>query len=104
MASRGKTFSYRIGRRVGKQGLRAPVGNQVEVEKSTTGTNSSHHAPEDFHTEGTPQSGPHAAQSHNSSKLSRQKWSREEYKVVMEAFNKLLPAITQGTYLHVVCQ
>lgn len=56
MASRGKTFSYRISRSVGKQGLRAPVGNQVEVEKSTTGTNSSHHAPEDFHTEGTPQS------------------------------------------------
>ena len=104
MASRGKTFSYRIGRRVGKQGPRPPVGNQVKVEKSTTGTNSSHHALEDFLTEGTPQSGPHAAQSHNSSQPSRQKWSREEYKGVMEAFNKLLPTITQGTYLHVVCQ
>ena len=92
MASRSKKFSYRTG----EQGPRPSAGNQAEVEKSITGTNSSHHAPEDFHTDHAPQSGPHVAPSHNSSKPSRQKWSREEYKGVMEAFYKLLPLLLKA--------
>ena len=86
MASHGQKFTYRIGRRAGKQGPRPSVGNQAEVEKSATGTNSPHHASEDFHTENNPQSGPHETPSHNPCKASRQKWSRREYKEVIEAF------------------
>ena len=76
------------------------VGNQAEVEKSATGTNSPHNAYEDFHTESNPQSGPHETPSHNPRKASRQKWSRGEYKEVMEALyaaslNPKTP-ITQG--------
>lgn len=78
------------------------VGNQAEVEKSATGTNSPHHASEDFHTESNPQSDPRETPSHNPCKVSRQKWSRGEYKEVMEAFYaaSLNPktSITQGTY------
>ena len=102
MASHGQKLTYRIGHRAGKQGPRPSVGNQAEVEKSATGTNSPHHASEDFHSESNPQSGPHETPSHNPCKASRQKWSRGEYKEVMEAFyaaslnNKT--SITQGTY------
>ena len=102
MASHGQKFTYRISRHAGKQGPRPSVGNQAEVEKSATGTNTPHHSSEDFHTESNPQSGPHETPSHNPCKASRQKWSRGEYKEVMEAFyaatlNPKL-SITQGTY------
>ena len=102
MASHGQKFTYRIGRRAGKEGLRPSATNQAEVEKSATGANCPHHASEDFHTESNPQSGPHETPSHNPCKASRQKWSRGEYKEVMEAFYaaSLNPetSITQGTY------
>ena len=102
MASHGQKFTYRIGHRAGKQGPRPSVGNQAEVEKSATGTNSPHHSSEDFHTESNPQSGPHETPFHNPCKASRQKWSRGGYKEVMEAFYAatLNPktSITQGTY------
>ena len=102
MASHELRLSYRISRRAGKQGPRPSAGNQAEVEKSATGTNSPHHASEDFHTESNPQSGPHEAPSHNPFKANRQKWSRGEYKEVMEAFYaaSLNPktSTTQGTY------
>ena len=40
MASHGQKFTYRIGRREVKQGRRPSEGNQAEVDKSATGTNS----------------------------------------------------------------
>ena len=102
MASHGQNFTYRIGRRTGKQGPRPSVGNQAEVEISATGTNSPHHASEDFHTESNPQSGPHETPAYNPCKASRQKWSGGDNKEVREAFYaaSLNPktSITQGTY------
>ena len=74
MASHGQKLTYRIGR------PRPSVGNQAEVEESATGTDSPHHASEDFHTESNPQSGPHETPSHNPCKASRQKWSCLSYK------------------------
>ena len=91
-------FSCRIGRRADKQGPRSPVGDQAGIEKYATGTNSTQNALEDHHTEDIP----HVAPPQNSTKASRQKWSREEYKEVMEAFYtaSLNPKISviQGTY------
>ena len=78
------------------------MGNQAGIEKYATGTNSTQNAPEDDHTEDIPQRGPHVAPPQNPTKASRQKWSREEYKEVMEAFYtaSLNPntSVIQGTY------
>ena len=58
MTSNNDNFSYRIGRRAGKQGLRPSVRNQAGVEKYATGTNSSQQADQDYHAEDIPQRGP----------------------------------------------
>jgi len=54
MTSNNDNFSYRIGRRAGKQGPRPSVGNQAGVEKYATGTNSAQQADEDYHAEDIP--------------------------------------------------
>ena len=43
--------SNRIGRHPGKKGPRSPVRNQTGLEKSATGTNSSHQESEESHAE-----------------------------------------------------
>ena len=55
MTSCCNSFSYRIGRRAGEQGPRPSVENQAEVEKSTSGINSSHKEPQNNHAEDPPQ-------------------------------------------------
>ena len=71
------TTTSRIGRRAGKQGPRPSAGNQAEVEKSATGTSSSHQAHEDCHAEVSPHSGPQIATPETRQKATRAKWSRE---------------------------
>ena len=95
--------SYRIGRRAGQQGPRPSVRNQAEVEKSATGTNSPVHELEVIHAENVSHNGPHVSTSQNQSKSNRQKWSREEYKEVMEAYyyitlNPLETSTTEAMY------
>ena len=88
MKSRTRNNSCRIGRPADQQGPRRPAGNQAGIEKSTTGTNSAHEVLEDIHNEDNPHRGPLATPNVNPSKGARQKWTREEYKQVMEAFYK----------------
>ena len=78
--------SSRIPRRAVKQGARPSMVNQVEVEKCTTGTNSSNpKALESFQDESTTQIGPLDSRSTNQIlKKPRQKWTREEYKKALE--------------------
>ena len=90
MTSNNDNFSYRIGRRAGKQGPRPSAGNQAEVEKYATGTNSAHQANEDHHAEDTPHRGPQNAPTKNRQRERRNKWTREEYMEVMEAYFKAL--------------
>ena len=87
MKSRTRNNSCRIGRPADQQGPRPPSGNQAGIEKSATGTNSAH-VLEDIHNEDNPHRGPLATPNVNPSKGTKQKWTREEYKQVMEAFYK----------------
>ena len=84
--------SSRIPRRAVKQGARPSMVNQVEVEKCTTGANSSNtKALESFQDESTTQIGPLDSRSTNQIlKKPRQKWTREEYKQVMIAYYQAL--------------
>ena len=88
MKSRTRNNSCRIGRPADQQRPRPPAGNQAGIEKSATGTNSTHEVLEDIHNEENPHRGPLATSTVNPSKVTRQKWTREEYKQVMEAFYK----------------
>ena len=90
MTSNNDNFSYHIGRRTGKQGPRPSAGNQAEVEKYATGTNSAHQANEDHHAEDTPHRGPQNVPTKNRQRERRNKWTREEYMEVMEAYFKAL--------------
>ena len=85
MADTNIRKSNRIGRHPGKKGPRPPASNQAGLEKSATGTNSPINDVEDSHPEDTSNSG--SLHSSNSKpKVSRQKWSREDYIDVIEAF------------------
>ena len=78
--------SYRIARLAGQQGARHPVRNQADGEKCTTGTNSAHpQAPVEQLNEETLQPATQDLQEVTQSNK-RNKWTREEYKQVMEAF------------------
>ena len=83
-------ITYRIGRRAGKQGPRPSVGNQDEVEKSATGTDSSNQAHEDHNTEENTHRCPHDAISKIKQKATRTKWSKGEYTDVIEAHYRSL--------------
>ena len=83
-------ITYRIGRRAGKQGPRPSVGNQAEVEKSATGTDSSNQAHEDHNTKENTHRCPHDAISKINQKATRTKWSKEEYTDVIEAHYRAL--------------
>ena len=72
-------ITYRIGRRACKQGQRPSVGNQAEVEKSATGTDSSNQAHEGHNTEEYTHRCYHDAISKIKQKATRTKWSKEEY-------------------------
>ena len=89
MEARNKV-TYHIGRCMGKQGPRPSVGNQAEVEKSATGTDSSNQVHEDHHIEEYTHRGPHDATSEINQKVTRMKWSKEEYKDVIEAHYRAL--------------
>ena len=84
--------SSRIARHAVKQGANPSMVNQVEVEKCTTGTNSSNpKALESFQDENTTQIGPLDSRSTNQIlKKPRQKWTREKYKQVMIAYYQAL--------------
>ena len=99
MKSLTRNNSCRIGRPADQQGPRRPAGNQAGIEKSATGTNSVHEVLEDIHHEDNPHFGPLATPNVNPSKGTRQKWTREEYKKVMEAFYKAMinPSETNTT-------
>ena len=90
MKSRTRNNSCRIGRPADQQGPRPPVGNQAGIEKSATGTNAAHEVLEDIHNEDNPHRVPLATSTGNPLKGTRQKWTREEYKQVMEAFYKAM--------------
>ena len=96
--------SCRIGRRADKHGLRLSVRNQAEIEKSATGPNSPEtNVLEDFHEEPAAQRGLLNTNIKVPPKGTRQKWSREEYREVMESdyYAKLDPretATTKATY------
>ena len=66
------------------------VGNQAEVEQSDTGTSSSNNKREDHHTEESTQQVPQSATSETSQRVTRYKWSRGEYKDVIEAYFRAL--------------
>ena len=79
--------STRIARRAGEQGARPSTSNQVEVEKSATGRNSS--KPRDGDpslNETKSQGGGTPTPRPNNTKSKRCKWSEEEYKGVMRAY------------------
>ena len=78
-------ITNRIGRHPAKEGPRSPVRNQTGLEKSVTGTNSPGNNVEDTHPEDTSNSGSLHHRNPNS-KITRQKWSREEYIDVIEAY------------------
>lgn len=61
-----------------------------EVEKFVTGTNSTQQVNEDHHGKNIPHRGPQTAPSENCQKPTRTKWSRKEYKEVMEAYYKAI--------------
>ena len=80
--------SSRIARRPVKQGARPSVMDQADVEKCTTGTNSTHPQASSGHlNEETIQLGPSdSVETTNQTKKKRVIWTREEYKQVMEAY------------------
>ena len=70
---------------VHEKGPRPSLRNQAEVRISAYGTDMNpYNEPEDFTPTAPLKSGPHATLHLNPSKASRQKRSREEYKVVMK--------------------
>ena len=83
-------ITYRIGRCAGKQGLRPSVGNQADVERSSTGTDFSNQAHGDHNTEEYTHRCPHGAISEIKQKATRTKWSKEEYIDVIEAHYRAL--------------
>lgn len=94
MKMKTSKISYRIGGPPGQQAPRSSVGNQAEGEKLATGTKVLT-ADETNHNEET-QQGTHSAQNQQSAhvKEKRQKWSKDEYADVIEAFYE---AETMGT-------
>jgi len=86
MMSEETNKSYRIARLAGQQGARYSVRNQADGEKCTTGTNSAHpQTPVEPLTEVTLQPVTQDVQS-VATTGKRNKWTREEYKQVMEAY------------------
>ena len=82
-----KRISSRIARHAVHQGARPSSSNQGEVEKSATGRNLPNtDVLEDLREEPTAQSGLLNTNIKNPPKGTRQKWSREEYKEVMESY------------------
>ena len=77
--------SNRIGRHPAKKGPRPLASNQAGIEKSATGTNSPRNDVEGSHPEDTSNSGSLHPRNPKS-KVTRQKWSKEEYIDVIEAF------------------
>ena len=80
--------SNRIARLAGQQGARPPTGNQEGVEKSATGRNSSQPNEEDHSlTETTSQTGrPSSTNPSVTSKGTRVRWTRDEYRDVMRTY------------------
>ena len=76
---------YRIGRRAGNQGSRTPEGNQSGIEKSATGIQSSKDDPPGHQNQVLPN--PDPAVIEPKSKNKRQKWTIEDYKNVIRAYN-----------------
>ena len=94
--------SNRIGRHPAKKGPRSPVRNQTGLEKSATGTNSSHQESEESHAEITSHNGLQRSKN-TPTKSNRTKWTREEYMNVMEAYYNAVShpsgsSTTQNTY------
>ena len=105
MQTRSKT--YHIGRRVGNQGPRPSVSNQAEVEKYTSGRNSSQ---DDLsgHSERSETNLNSAVQTpesiHVKEKIKKVRWTRDEYKEVIYSFYLALEqpsqvSSTERTYL-----
>uniref|UniRef100_A0A8C6P0Q3 Reverse transcriptase domain-containing protein n=1 Tax=Nothobranchius furzeri TaxID=105023 RepID=A0A8C6P0Q3_NOTFU len=80
--------SYRIARRAGQQGARHSAGDQADGEKCATGTNATHpQASVDQLSEVFLQPAAHDVKlTTNENESKRKKWTREEYKQVMEAY------------------
>ena len=95
MAFRLARNSYRIGRRAGQQGLRSPVRNQAGIKSMLP----DHQVLKDHPVQDNPQNGLLSKTIENSTKGNRQRWTREEYKDVMEAFYtaSLSPTVTSTT-------
>ena len=71
----------------GKQGPQSSVENKAGIKKYATETYSPQQdAPEDSHTEEAPHSGLQCANSKNPYKGTRQKWTWDKYKEIMEAY------------------
>ena len=88
MTSRNTRFSCRIGRRADKQGPRSPARTKAGIEKYAIGTNSPQNkVPEENHAEDIPQRGLLTTNTENPPKRTRKKWTRDEYKEIMEAYN-----------------
>ena len=83
MKTRNK--SYRLVRRVGQQGTRPSGGNQPEVEKYASGTNSSEDDLPGNQNQENPNPEP-AVIPPKQSKVKRTRWTKEEYKTVLRAF------------------
>lgn len=79
-------MSYHIGPRAGEEGPRPSAANQAEVKKLTAGKHSPQPILEDTPAEDTPHRGLLATSNPNPPKETRKKWTREEYKLVMEAY------------------
>ena len=87
ITSRNTRLPCRIGRRADKQGPRSPARNQAGIEKYATGTNSPQNkVPEENHAEDTPQRGLLPTTTENPPRRTRKKWTRDEYKEIMEAY------------------
>ena len=95
--------SNRIDRRAGNQGSRPPGRNQPGIEKSATGINSSENALQGNQNQGIPNTEPVVIATNQPPKAKRTKWTKEEYKIVLQAFYKALSNpnthTTQQTYM-----
>ena len=91
----------RIARQPDKKGARSTARDQAVFEKSSSGTNSAQNADKDNHAEDIPQRGPDQAQQQRLIQT-RNKWIREEYKKVIEAYytalNHPTTSITTAAY------
>ena len=91
----------RIARQPDKKGARSTARDQAVFEKSSFGTNSAQNADKDNHAENIPQRGPDQAQQQRLIQT-RNKWTREEYKKVIEAYytalNHPTTSITTAAY------